>query len=527
MTEFRGSERSDLDGGEAGDRRSNAPMDMAMEEGTAATAVGVTIFEPMERKENGKRRRRSKAPAAPRDWRSRMERTIRQQAQELPQLHRTVGHLGNLLEARAAREEAQRQVMMTWMQDREQKWDARHEDDKLWGASITNMIAKTMKGVAQGQEGREREKERQMTARTDRGGLEALQHADTTREEEPEKRQQLQQQPKPKLQLKRQPIPQPVPRPKSAPTPTRRWETVQPRAKSQRAPVGPGPAPTAGSSMAERRLILIRDESIPLSNKMDQEIASAINRALFHQTAPAHVRIMNAKRNAKGASNAITHPNATGEMALQYRDIIITAARTVDKGVVDVEENESWERRKIHAVPLVRYMGKGREGLQKMREEFEAENEGIVIPTQVRWLAKPCPIRERRQNREIAASSVVFVVKGSRVAQSLVKNGINGRGSGTESKRTRTKDLTAGVNSAAGGATLRTSAAASPNVATAQAITGRATTNAMWWDALQSRDHSAATHWRSAQIAKDTISRSAEGVRRRPKPPKRRGRAAK
>jgi hypothetical protein len=39
------------------------------------------------------------------------------------------------------------------------------------------MIAKTMKGVAQVQE--EREREREMTARTDGGGLEASQHADT------------------------------------------------------------------------------------------------------------------------------------------------------------------------------------------------------------------------------------------------------------------------------------------------------------------------------------------------------------
>jgi len=68
------------------------------------------------------------------------------------------------------------------------------------------------------------------------------------------------------------------------------------------------------------------------------------------------------------------------------------------------------------------------------------------------------------------------------------------------------------VSSAAGGATLRTSAAASPDVATAQAITGRATINAMWWDALQSWDHSAATRWRSDLIAKETISRSAAGA---------------
>jgi len=308
----------------------------------------------------------------------------------------------------------------------------------VWGAGITNMIAKTMTGVAQGQE--EREREREVTARTDGGGLEAAQHADTTREDEPKEPEQPQQQqqpkPRPKPQLKLQQTPKPVPKPNSAPTPTpmRRWDTVPPRAKSQRAPVsprpgpGPGPAPTAGSSMAERRLILRRDESVPLPNTMDQEIASAINRALSHPKAPAHIRIMNAKRNAKGAITEITHPNGTAEMALHYRDIIITAARMVDKGVVDVEENESWERLKIHAVPLIRYMGKGTEGLQQMRDEFQAENQGIVIPTQVRWLAYPRTIRERRQNAEIAASSVVFVIKGSKMAQSLVREGIKAAG---------------------------------------------------------------------------------------------------
>jgi len=342
------------------------------------------------------------------------------------------------VEARAAREEAERLAMMMLMQQSEQKLDARYEDDKVWGAGIMNMIAKTVKGVAQCHQ--ERETEREVTARRDGGGLEASQHADTTRDDGPKERQQLQQQqqpqPRPKLQLKLQQKPQPMPRPQSAPTPTpaRQWETVPPRAKSQRAPVGPspgpgpGPAPTAGSSMAERRLILRRDESVPLFNKMDQEIASAINRALFQQKAPAHIRIMNAKRNDKGAITTITQPNATAEMALQYRDIIIAASRTVDKGVVDAVENESWERLKIHAVPLKLYMGKGTEGLQKTREEFEAENKGIVNPTQVLWLVNPRTIRERRQNVEIAASLLVFVVKGNKMPQTVVKKGIKAAG---------------------------------------------------------------------------------------------------
>jgi len=92
---------------------------------------------------------------------------------------------------------------------------------------------------------------------------------------------------------------------------------------------------------------------------------------------------MNARRNAKGAITAIMNQNATAEMAMRYRNMIITATRTLDKGVLDVEKTETWGRQKIHAVPLVRYMGRGTEGLQKMGEEFEAENESIAIPTQV------------------------------------------------------------------------------------------------------------------------------------------------
>ena len=212
----------------------------------------------------------------------------------------------------------------------------------------------------------------------------------------------------------------------SAPTPTRHWESVPPRNQMKLA--SPAPAPTTGSSLADRGLILMRDDSVPLPNKMDQQIASAINKGLFHQQAPAHIGIMNASRNAKGMSTEITHQNATAVIAMRYHDIIITAARTIDRAVVDVEEFNTLEWLKIHAVPLEWYMGKGTEALETMREESSAENGGIVIPTQVRWLANPSSIRERRQNGEIAASSIVFVVEGSKVAQSLIKNGIKAAG---------------------------------------------------------------------------------------------------
>jgi len=43
--------------------------------------------------------------------------------------------------------------------------------------------------------------------------------------------------------------------------------------------------------MAERHLILWRDTGVPPPNNIDKEIAWAINRALFHQKALAHIWI--------------------------------------------------------------------------------------------------------------------------------------------------------------------------------------------------------------------------------------------
>jgi len=59
MTEVRVSRRSQLDGGEAGDVTSDAPMDVAIEMARPAIpgakeTAGATIAEPMERNQNGK-----------------------------------------------------------------------------------------------------------------------------------------------------------------------------------------------------------------------------------------------------------------------------------------------------------------------------------------------------------------------------------------------------------------------------------------------------------------------------------------
>jgi hypothetical protein len=59
-----------------------------------------------------------------------------------------------------------------------------------------------------------------------------------------------------------------------------------------------------------------------------------------------------------------------------------------------------------------------------MRDEIQAESEGVAMPAQVRWILNPRIIREREQSGEIKASSVVFIVRGKQVAQRLVNNGV-------------------------------------------------------------------------------------------------------
>jgi len=83
------SESSNLEMEQAGETKSDTPMDEAIEITTAPTptsteTVGTNCFQAMEIHKNGKWTRRSEAPSttlATSDWKSRMERNRRQQAQ--------------------------------------------------------------------------------------------------------------------------------------------------------------------------------------------------------------------------------------------------------------------------------------------------------------------------------------------------------------------------------------------------------------------------------------------------------------
>jgi hypothetical protein len=114
-----------------------------------------------------------------------------------------------------------------------------------------------------------------------------------------------------------------------------------------------------------------------------------------------------------------------------------------------------------------------------MRQEFEAENEGINIPTQVKLLVNPQTISKRRQNGKIGASSFVFLVMESKAAW-FIQEGQQDGGSVVRSGNMRAQ--TANACSALGRVTPRTSAVTSPRVGTAMDITRPTTTSETRWN---------------------------------------------
>jgi len=180
--------------------------------------------------------------------------------------------------------------------------------------------------------------------------------------------------------------------------------------------------------MEKRRVTFKRDNSLPLSQKKDLDNSSEVNRALCEAKVPHCVRIQGVTKNARGCLSTIMTPAATAEMLIRYREIVINTARKVDAGIVDIETNELWGRVKMHGVNFDRYLGKKTGGgLEKLRQELQAENEGVVLPLAINWIGGPQDVQKKKAEGK-KASSVVFAVKGSKMAEKVLKGGLRAAG---------------------------------------------------------------------------------------------------
>jgi len=180
--------------------------------------------------------------------------------------------------------------------------------------------------------------------------------------------------------------------------------------------------------MEKRRVTIKRDNGLPLSQKTDLDISSEVNRALFEAKFQYFVRIQGVTKNTCGCLSMITTPAAMAVMLIRYREIVIKAARKVDTGIVDIETNELWESVKMHGVNFDRYVGKTTGGgLEKLGQELQAENEGVVLPLAINWIGGPNNVQKRKAEGK-KASSVVFAVKGSKMAEKALKGGLRAAG---------------------------------------------------------------------------------------------------
>ena len=153
-----------------------------------------------------------------------------------------------------------------------------------------------------------------------------------------------------------------------------------------------------------------------------------MNRVLFEVKVPHFVRIQGVTKDTRGCLSTITSPRATAEMLIPYREVVIKVARKVDAGIVDIETNELWERVKMHGVNFNKYFSKKTGGGQeKLRQELQAENEGVVLPLPINWIGGLKDVQKKKGGGKKAVS-VVFAVKESKMAEKVLKGGLRAAG---------------------------------------------------------------------------------------------------
>ena len=96
-----------------------------------------------------------------------------------------------------------------------------------------------------------------------------------------------------------------------------------------------------------------------------------------------------------GKYRGSTRATNNADQLLKHHNEVIQAARTADPSVTGLQARTAWWWIEAHAIPVARYLGKGSRGTDALRGELEVENEGVKIPSPVRWLSGAASIRVR------------------------------------------------------------------------------------------------------------------------------------
>jgi uncharacterized protein Smg (DUF494 family) len=126
----------------------------------------------------------------------------------------------------------------------------------------------------------------------------------------------------------------------------------------------------------------------------------------------------------RGFITALARENTLTVMVIISREIILTAVRKIDPGTIDIEKIKTSERVIMHGIKFDQYMAKTSGGLENLRGEIHAENEGVIVPMAIRWMERVVNIKEKQRNGVKQASSVVLAIKGMKRAQRRLEKGL-------------------------------------------------------------------------------------------------------
>ena len=177
------------------------------------------------------------------------------------------------------------------------------------------------------------------------------------------------------------------------------------------------------AAIDDRTFELTHDTGFKLRSNETENITSRVNRAL-HSMGISNTRVERVRCTETHRILGVTSPTPTLKDLLQHRDMVLKVARTVDASISDITALQKWMWTRIHNISLTRYMGKEKDGgLRKLREELGAENSGVQIPAEIRWLGG-AKVRARFQEKKEGASSVVAAVLGEAAFSRLCRYGV-------------------------------------------------------------------------------------------------------
>ena len=116
---------------------------------------------------------------------------------------------------------------------------------------------------------------------------------------------------------------------------------------SQKKKSAPKPLPT----IDQRTFELVHANSSALTPKDTANVTSAINRAL-HQRGICDIRVDRVRCTDRARLIGTTSPTSSLQDLLQYRDMVLRAARTVLSDIPGIVPRQRWKWIRIHNVPL-------------------------------------------------------------------------------------------------------------------------------------------------------------------------------